>query len=88
MDGCRPEADNVFGPVVASCRDGFDFTLLFEQAILSMAPSALVLAASAYRLRVLYRQPSKTISAASVPWVTAKQVSSTATARGLAGERG
>ncbi|KAL5046465.1 hypothetical protein BDW71DRAFT_181773 [Aspergillus fruticulosus] len=73
MDGCRPEADNVFGPVVTSCRDGFDFTLLFEQAILSMAPSALVLAASAYRLRVLYRQPSKTISAASVPWVTAKQ---------------
>lgn len=78
----------MFGPVVASCRDGFDFTLLFEQAILSMAPSALVLAASAYRLRVLYRQPSKTISAASVPWVTGKQVSSTATAGGLAGERG
>ncbi|KAL3429940.1 P-loop containing nucleoside triphosphate hydrolase protein [Aspergillus tetrazonus] len=73
MDGCRPEADNVFGPVVTSCRDRFDFTLLFEQAILSMAPSALVLAASVYRLRVLYRQPSKTISAASVPWLTAKQ---------------
>ncbi|OJJ03355.1 hypothetical protein ASPVEDRAFT_133501 [Aspergillus versicolor CBS 583.65] len=73
MDGCQPEVDNVFGPVVSYCRDEFDFTLLFEQAILSMAPSALVLAASAYRLRVLYRQPSKTIPAASVPWITAKQ---------------
>ncbi|RDW58810.1 hypothetical protein BP6252_13286 [Coleophoma cylindrospora] len=36
--------DNTFGPVINhGCRAAFDFTLLFEQTILSSAPSALFL---------------------------------------------
>ncbi|KAJ0159330.1 Canalicular multispecific organic anion transporter 1 [Colletotrichum tanaceti] len=36
--------DNTFGPVIAAgCRASFDFTLLFEQSILSIGPSVLLL---------------------------------------------
>jgi hypothetical protein len=41
---CPLTADNAFGPVIVpSCRQGFDFTLMFEQSILSIAPTALLL---------------------------------------------
>ncbi|CAH0043540.1 unnamed protein product [Clonostachys solani] len=73
MDTCRLDADDTFGPVVSHCRGGFDFTLLFEQAILSILPSVLVLAASVYRLLGLRRQSVKTITKPRAPWVTAKQ---------------
>ena len=40
---CSPSADKTFGPAVSeNCRGGFDFTLLFEQSILSLAPSLLL----------------------------------------------
>ncbi|EHK21751.1 uncharacterized protein TRIVIDRAFT_59905 [Trichoderma virens Gv29-8] len=39
---CVPSADNAFGPRVHGCREDFDFTLLFEQSILSILPSLLV----------------------------------------------
>jgi hypothetical protein len=74
MDTCRLDADDTFGPVVSHCRGGFDFTLLFEQAILSILPSVLVLAASVYRLLGLRRQSIKTITKSRAPWITAKQV--------------
>ena len=35
--------DDVFGPGAGGCRGGFDFTLLFEQSILSIAPSVIFL---------------------------------------------
>ncbi|KFY97582.1 hypothetical protein V500_01998 [Pseudogymnoascus sp. VKM F-4518 (FW-2643)] len=35
--------DNTFGPVVKGCRDDFDFTLLFEQGIMTMVPAAFLL---------------------------------------------
>jgi hypothetical protein len=35
--------DNTFGPGATACRGGFDFTLLFEESILSILPSALFL---------------------------------------------
>lgn len=42
--GCPLSADQVFGPIVArSCRQGWDFTLLFEQSILSIAPISIFL---------------------------------------------
>lgn len=51
---CSIEADNAFGPAVnASCRDGFDFTLLFEQSILGILPAVVFLVAfpeALYRL--------------------------------------
>ncbi|GMG07807.1 unnamed protein product [Aspergillus oryzae] len=38
--GCSLQADNNFGPAIdPGCRDGFDFTLLFEQAILGLVPA-------------------------------------------------
>lgn len=53
MSSCTLDADNVFGPVVVGCRDSFDLTLLFEQAILSLLPAVfavVVAVASIFRL--------------------------------------
>jgi ATP-binding cassette subfamily C (CFTR/MRP) protein 1 len=53
---CSIHADNVFGPVVAlPCRQGFDFTLLFEQSVLSIGPSCIFLLVLPLRLFWLYR---------------------------------
>lgn len=52
--GCSFEADNAFGPVMNSgCRDGFDFTLLFEQAIFGLIPAVAFLIFSPVRLQSL-----------------------------------
>lgn len=52
-------SDDSFGPTVhlQSCRDGFDFTLLFEESIFAILPSVLLLCAVPVRLRSLYRRP-------------------------------
>ncbi len=43
-NACPSHADDVFGPVVAQpCRQHFDFTLMFEQSILSIGPSSIML---------------------------------------------
>ena len=61
-DACPPDADDVFGPIVnSSCRQGFDFTLLFEQSILSIGPSVLLLLLVPVRLFSLYRSSVKTV---------------------------
>ncbi|KAH8647275.1 P-loop containing nucleoside triphosphate hydrolase protein [Xylariales sp. PMI_506] len=60
MAACDFQADDVFGPQVVSCREGFDFTLLFEQAILSALPSGLVIIASIGYSLYLSRQDIKT----------------------------
>ena len=50
---CR-DADNSFGPAVpVVCRGGFDFTLLFEQAILDLLPATLFICAVAFRIKRL-----------------------------------
>ena len=54
-----PGADDVFGPVVLNCRSGFDFTLLFEQSVLTIIPAALLLIATPIRLFQLYKTPVK-----------------------------
>ncbi|KAH8585367.1 hypothetical protein B0O99DRAFT_531040 [Bisporella sp. PMI_857] len=60
---CSYSADNVFGPVVAAeCRQGFDFTLFFEQSILSILPSSLFLLAVVPRLVRLHSAQIKTAS--------------------------
>ncbi|TVY83108.1 ABC transporter FUM19 [Lachnellula suecica] len=59
---CLPANDNVFGPVVQGCRSGFDFTLMFEQTILSIGPAALLLLSTPPRLASLLRTTRKTIS--------------------------
>jgi hypothetical protein len=35
--------DDSFGPHAGDCRGGFDFTLLFEETILTLLPQGLVL---------------------------------------------
>lgn len=49
--------DDDFGPFVRGCRDDFDFTVLFEDTILSIAPSILALLFSVGRLIHLYKKP-------------------------------
>ncbi|PYH89268.1 multidrug resistance-associated protein [Aspergillus ellipticus CBS 707.79] len=60
--GCSLEADNVFGPVVGhACRDGFDFTLLFEQSIFGLIPAVAFLFASPFRVRQLAKKDVRTL---------------------------
>ncbi|KAL7945596.1 P-loop containing nucleoside triphosphate hydrolase protein [Trichoderma barbatum] len=53
--------DGFFGPAVwtEGCRGGFDFTLSFEESILSLLPSALFLLFSIPRAIYLLRTPDK-----------------------------
>ncbi|XHG06242.1 hypothetical protein AWENTII_009447 [Aspergillus wentii] len=59
FDACSPHVDNVFGPWVSGCRKGFDFTLLFEQAIFSIIPSGLIIISGIFRLWKLGRHTPK-----------------------------
>ena len=54
---CSIQSDNVFGPQVsADCRGGFDFTLLFEEVILTIVPLVLVFVMIPFRLVYLFKQ--------------------------------
>ncbi|KAJ5654813.1 hypothetical protein N7490_001816 [Penicillium lividum] len=53
---CARAIEDVFGPVVHGCLNDFDFTLLFEETILSVLPaSCLLLLALTWRIPVLIR---------------------------------
>lgn len=58
--------DNLFGPRVLknTCRSGFDFTLLFEELIFAIVPSALLLLAVPWRLFQLHNAKVKVIRTA------------------------
>ncbi|KAF2276608.1 uncharacterized protein EI97DRAFT_377023 [Westerdykella ornata] len=51
--------DNTFGPYAGPCRGGFDFTLLFEDTFLSIAPLALLLCIAPFRILFLWRKKTK-----------------------------
>ncbi|TWU70754.1 hypothetical protein ED733_001354 [Metarhizium rileyi] len=52
--GCNIAVEDRFGPAVASsCLGGFDFTLLFEESILTILPLALAVLIAAIRLCTL-----------------------------------
>ena len=54
---CAFDKDLVFGPVVDGCRRMFDFPLIFEEAILTLLPSALAsMWAAIALLRLIHRQ--------------------------------
>ncbi|KAL5086662.1 hypothetical protein Trisim1_008747 [Trichoderma cf. simile WF8] len=55
---CAPSADNVFGPQVHGCREDFDFTLLFEQSILSILPSLIFLLLALSRCFLVWKRPT------------------------------
>lgn len=51
---CSVADEDVFGPFVnASCHHGFDFTLLFEEAILTLLPLSILLLSEVFRIRSL-----------------------------------
>ncbi|KAL9488539.1 hypothetical protein ACSS6W_000816 [Trichoderma asperelloides] len=63
---CAPTADAAFGPVVdAPCRDGFDFTLVFEQSILVLLPAAMLVLVAPLRFLQLRKSPVKVTGHAS-----------------------
>jgi ATP-binding cassette subfamily C (CFTR/MRP) protein 1 len=56
--------DDTFGPAIGNCESGavrgdFDFTLLFEQSVLSILPSALLLLVVPWRSLQLASQSRK-----------------------------
>ncbi|KAJ3499459.1 hypothetical protein NLG97_g302 [Lecanicillium saksenae] len=60
---CPAAADNAFGPVVtAQCRSGFDFTLLFEESILTILPLGISICWVIGRLVQLRSEPAKVVN--------------------------
>lgn len=51
--------DDSFGPYASHCRGGFDFTLLFEETILSILPAVLVCIIVPLRTWYLVRKDTK-----------------------------
>lgn len=65
------QLDNTFGPHAKGCRGGFDFTLLFEETVLSIIPAVLfILIGSLRTLYSLKRQPKVIYTS----WLRVKQV--------------
>ncbi|KAI1175807.1 canalicular multispecific organic anion transporter 1 [Nemania sp. FL0916] len=54
---CGFAADTVFGPSVATCRREFDFTILFEEAVLVILPASLFIILSIASLLSSRRKP-------------------------------
>ncbi|CAG7561621.1 unnamed protein product [Fusarium equiseti] len=60
VTNCAPSIDASFGPFVPpECRDGFDFTLVFEQSILVLIPASLLLIIAPFRIFLLRNVPVK-----------------------------
>ena len=59
---CSPSGDNKFGPAVAECLRSFDFTLLFEESILSILPCTLLLLLFLVRLFYLSRRRVRVVT--------------------------
>ncbi|KAF2837197.1 P-loop containing nucleoside triphosphate hydrolase protein [Patellaria atrata CBS 101060] len=49
-------SDSSFGPWAGNCRDGFDFTLLFEESVLGLLPQSLLLLLGPLRLITLRKR--------------------------------
>lgn len=63
---CALNADLAFGPTVNGCRRAFDFTIVFEEAILTLLPSSL---ASVWATIILLRlQRRKKANVVLVKW--------------------
>ncbi|KAH8701351.1 P-loop containing nucleoside triphosphate hydrolase protein [Phaeosphaeriaceae sp. PMI808] len=53
--------DQSFGPHAQNCRGGFDFTVLFEESILTLAPIGIFILVSPFRLFHLLRREKKVV---------------------------
>ena len=58
---CSFAFDNTLGPVVLKQCRAFDFTLLFEQTLLSLVPSLILILLAAVRLFHVFRRSVKTL---------------------------
>ncbi|KAJ5629255.1 P-loop containing nucleoside triphosphate hydrolase protein [Penicillium herquei] len=57
---CLVADEDAFGPIVnASCHHGFDFTLLFEETILTLLPLSILFIVWPFRVRKLYSSSEK-----------------------------
>ncbi len=66
-------SDNAWGPWAGpSCRGGLDFTLTFEEAILSILPTALLIIAATLQVVFLFGRP-RLVGNGNLLWL--KQVS-------------
>ncbi|OHE95683.1 hypothetical protein CORC01_08967 [Colletotrichum orchidophilum] len=54
---CSLTADDAFGPIVQHCRDGFDFTLTFEQCLFTILPASFLILIAPLRLYHLGKLP-------------------------------
>lgn len=54
--------DDTFGPHARTCRDGFDFTLLFEDTILSLLPLGLLVLVAPFRILYTFKKGRKVVS--------------------------
>lgn len=59
--------DNSFGPWAGECRGGFDFTLLFEETIMTIGPLAILLIFVPFRVSYLFKKSPKASSGVSLP---------------------
>ncbi|KID91337.1 ABC transporter, transmembrane domain, type 1 [Metarhizium guizhouense ARSEF 977] len=59
---CNIAIEDDFGPIVEGCLDNFDFTLLFQEAILSITLMGVTILLLLHRLLHLYKQPQKVYS--------------------------
>ncbi|OLN96257.1 Multidrug resistance-associated protein 1-like protein 3 [Colletotrichum chlorophyti] len=55
------ECESSFGPAASVCSNRFDFTLLFEQSLMDIGPSVVLLLALPLRLQQLWRQRRKVL---------------------------
>lgn len=65
---CLISVENHLGPVVNGCGDNVDFTLLFEDAVLLLAPAVLSILVGVCRVGNLRSRPQK-VRAAINYWV-------------------
>lgn len=56
---CSIAAEKLFGPQVVGCLGGFDFTLLFEETVLSILPMSVVLLFLPVRIVHLFKSERK-----------------------------
>jgi hypothetical protein len=59
--------DDSFGPHAKACRGGFDFTLLFEESILSIPPLAMLLVLAPLRILYLSKKQKKVVQSPLLP---------------------
>lgn len=57
--GSCARVDDTLGPWAGSCRGGFDFTLLFEESVLSLFPLCLLLLIIPFRIFYLIKREVK-----------------------------